>query len=140
MIIKTNLKKLSIFEIAERCARVLEEKKAVNTAFVDLSETNSYLGSFLITTANSLLHCRALAKELRSFLSAGGLKEMNKPDMNSGWIILDYEAIIIHIFTEELRDYYQLEKLWGDTNQWTANSGRLVVVKENGRQESVSVV
>jgi len=114
LISNIKLKTGNILEIAESCAEFFNSKKAVNTVFLDLHEINVYLGAFLITTGNSQVHCSSMARDISKFLLSGGIKLRNKPDLNSGWIILDFDNIIIHIFTEELRDYYQLEKLWAD--------------------------
>lgn len=103
-----------VVDIAKSCAQVLDEKKALSYVFMDLREINSYFSYFLIAVGNSHTHCKSLAKEIRKYFDKTGLKEKSKPDLNSGWIILDYGYIIIHIFTEEMNTFYQLEKLWGD--------------------------
>jgi ribosome-associated protein len=95
----------------------LEEKKALNPLCMDLRQVSSYFEFFLIAAGNSLTHCAALAKDMIKFLREKGLKEYNKPDLNSEWIVLDFGSLIIHIFTEEMRAYYQLEKLWGDAKK-----------------------
>jgi len=95
----------------------LDEKKALNPLFIDLREVSNYFDFFLIATGNSQVHCAALAKDMIKFLYEKGLKEYNKPDINSEWIILDFGSLIVHIFTEEMRAYYQLEKLWGDAKK-----------------------
>ncbi len=100
--------------IAVNCARKLDEKKAEDTALLEVIEINPFFDFFIITTGNSQVHCRSLAREIEKYLSATPLKGRNKPELNSGWIILDYDDIVVHIFTHELRNYYQLEKLWAD--------------------------
>ena len=92
----------------------LDEKKALNPLCMDLRQVSNYFDFFLIATGNSKTHCTALAKDMIKFLHEKGLKEYNKPDINSEWIVLDFGSLIVHIFTEEMRAYYQLEKLWGD--------------------------
>ncbi len=99
----------------------LDEKKALNPVFLDLRKVNSYLDFFLIATGNSQIHCRALARDIVRFLNEKGLKENGKHELNSEWIILDFGSLIVHIFTEELRAYYQLEKLWADSDKITIN-------------------
>ena len=106
-----------IIEISRRCARVLEEKKGADTIILDLTGVNSYLDYFVITTGNSHIHCRALARELEKFFYTQGLRQRNRPDHESGWILLDFNEIIVHIFTREMREYYQLERLWGDAKK-----------------------
>lgn len=106
-----------IVEISRQCARILDEKKARDTVIMDLRKVNSYLDYFIVTTGNSRIHCRALAKELENFIRGQGMRERCRPEFDSGWIILDFSEIIVHIFTEEMREYYQLEKLWGDARR-----------------------
>ena len=95
----------------------LDEKKALNLLFIDLREVSNYFDFFLIATGNSQIHCAALAKDMIKFLYGKGLKEYNKPDLGSEWIVLDFGGLIVHILTEEMRSYYQLEKLWGDAKK-----------------------
>jgi ribosome-associated protein len=100
--------------IAVTCARKLDEKKAEDTRLLEVIEVNPHFDFFIITSGNSQVHCRSLARDIEKYLVTTPLRSRNKPDINSGWIILDYDDIVVHIFTHELRDYYQLEKLWAD--------------------------
>ena len=104
-------------EIGKESLLYLDEKKAVDPVFLDLRKVNSYLEYFLIATGNSQIHCRALARDIVKFLSVKGLKEYGNHDQNSEWIIIDFGEIIVHLFTEEMRSYYQLEKLWADAEK-----------------------
>ena len=105
-------------ETGKRCLEFLDTKKAENTILMDLRKVNSYLSYFLIASGNSQIHCRALARDLERYAVEQGLILYGKPDYNSEWIIIDFGEIIAHIFTEEMRDYYQLEKLWGDADKF----------------------
>jgi ribosome-associated protein len=108
-----------IIEFAGQCVHFLEDRKALDTILIDLKEVNSYLDYFLITTGNSRIHCRALARDLEKQAHSLGVKGLNRPDYDSEWIILDFSEIIVHIFTMEMREYYQLERLWGDARRIT---------------------
>lgn len=108
---------VEIKEILGEGCSLLDEKKAIDTLAMDLSRVNSYFEYFIITTGSSNIHCKSLARDLRKFFYEKGVKEGMKPDLNSGWIILDFEGIIVHVFTEEMREYYQLEKLWADADR-----------------------
>lgn len=108
----------SIIELGKRCLNFLDEKKAENTVFMDLRRINTYLDYFLIATGNSKIHCRALARDLERFAISEGLKMYGTPDYNSEWIIIDFGDIIAHIFTDEMRSYYQLERLWADADKY----------------------
>jgi ribosome-associated protein len=103
--------------IAKECLVHFDEKKAIDPLLMDLRKVNSYLDFFLIATGNSQIHCRSLARDIVKFLNARGIKEYGRHDLNSEWIILDFGDLIVHIFTEETRSYYQLEKLWADAEK-----------------------
>ncbi len=111
---QTKLIDNQIVSIGTECVKFLNEKKAINTVFLDLKKVNSYLDYFIICTANSRLHCRNLAKSLEKHLTETEFKLFIHPDIDSEWIILDYNEIVFHIFTEEMREYYDLDKLWAD--------------------------
>jgi ribosome-associated protein len=96
------------------CLVHLDEKKAIEPVFMDLRKVNSYLDYFIIATGNSQIHCRALARDISKFLYDKGIREHGSHDPDSEWIVLDFGGLIVHIFTEEMRLYYQLEKLWAD--------------------------
>lgn len=103
-----------ILEKALECIKLLNEKKAENTILLDMKEVNSYFNYFIITTGNSIIHNKAIYKELKKYFSESDCKLLNKPESDSPWIILDYNDLVIHVFTSEMRDYYQLERLWSD--------------------------
>ena len=101
-------------ELLQTCVETLGEKKSEQTMVLNLSGISSCFDYFVITTGSSLIHCRALAKDVMRRMSELGRTARSKPEMDSSWIILDYDDIVLHIFTEDTRSYYQLEKLWGD--------------------------
>jgi ribosome-associated protein len=103
--------------LSAECARIIVDKKGSDVLLLDLRRINSYFDYFLIATGNSRIHCRALARELEKSMLARGLRSRNRPDYESGWIVIDFGELIAHIFTGETRDYYQLEKLWGDAER-----------------------
>jgi ribosome-associated protein len=103
--------------ILSGCRTILEDKKALDTVILDLAPVNPYFEYFIITTGGSMVHCRALAKDLQRYFAELGRKERSRADLDSPWIILDYDDIIVHVFTEETRAYYQLEKLWADAGR-----------------------
>lgn len=113
---KKKITEKEIIRIAKECANVLIGKKAVDVLVMDLREINSYLNYFIIATGNSHIHCTALAKETVKYFKDIEFSGMAKPRLDTGWIALDYNEIVVHIFTRELRDYYQLERLWGDAD------------------------
>ncbi len=103
-----------LYDKAVECIKLLEEKKAENTILLDMKAVNNYFNYFIITTGNSIIHNKAIYKELKKFFSESEINLLNKPDNDSPWIVMDYNDLVIHIFTSEVRDYYQLERLWSD--------------------------
>ena len=102
--------------LIRQCKLFLEEKKAENVVALDLMQVNSYLDYFVIASANSRLHARALAAELQTFLRSKLLLR-HMPEIDTGWVVLDYNEVIFHIFLNEEREYYNLEKLWADAER-----------------------
>lgn len=100
--------------LAVECGRFLEDKKGRDVMVMDLRPVNSYLDYFVIVTGNSHIHCRAMARDIRDFLLERGCRERGRASLETDWIVLDFNDLIIHIFTEEPRGYYALEKLWAD--------------------------
>ncbi|MCX7678714.1 MAG: ribosome silencing factor [Spirochaetes bacterium] len=114
---KNKITERKILNIAKRCAEKIHEKKGEDILLLDLRKVHNYLDYFLIVTGNSLLHCRALAREVQRFMQEVGFPERIRPRLDSGWIVLDYNEIVVHVFTKELRDHYQLEYLWADSKR-----------------------
>ena len=108
------LREQKIITLSKGCAEALSNKKAEDIKIMDLRKVNSYLDFFILATGNSLVHCAGLVKEVQKFFHENSFSGRGKPGADSGWQILDYDELIIHIFTKELREYYQLERLWGD--------------------------
>ena len=117
MIVKANKIENDLLDTVKDFVNQLNEKKSEDTIILDLKEINSYFNYFILTTGNSYVHCRALAKEVQKLVVTKGLKLNNSPEFDSGWIVMDYGEIVIHIFSSEMRAFYQLEKLWGDAKK-----------------------
>ena len=108
-----------IIEIARQCRDLLSEKKGENVSLLDLRKVNSFLDYFILCTGNSRIHGRSLAKEVERFFASIPYKGRSISDLSSDWIILDYNEIVVHIFTEEMRSYYDLDRLWSDAEKIT---------------------
>lgn len=97
---------------------IMEEKKCESISALNLKEVNSYLSYFVICSVNSSTHGKAVSREiektLKSFKLGMGNQDKGKTFSDSGWILLDYGDILIHIMTPEKREFYALERLWRD--------------------------
>jgi len=102
--------------IAEFCAKEAEEKKALDIVSIKMSELTTIADYFVLCTAQSEPQMRALSNWIQKSI----FEELSvKPTKVNGesaskWILIDFGAVIVHIMTPEMRDRYQLEKLWGD--------------------------
>ena len=102
--------------IAEFCAKEAGEKKALDVVSLKVAELTTIADYFVLCTAQSEPQMRALSNWIQKSI----FEELQvKPVTVDGepvskWILIDFGAVIVHIMTPEMRDRYQLEKLWGD--------------------------
>lgn len=103
-------------DLARLCRDLALEKKAVDPLILDLREVDGPADFFLICSGQSEPQLKAIAGSIE-----GALKEQHglRPasvdgKMVSGWIVLDYGDVLVHLMAEAKRAYYQLERLWGD--------------------------
>ncbi len=102
-------------ELARNAANAALDKKAEDITIFDLRETSSIADFFVICTGHTDIHVKAIYKEVREQLLEMGARPFHKEGVPQGrWILLDYSDVIIHIFQPEVREFYGLERLWGD--------------------------
>ncbi len=97
--------------------KILISKKCDDISILNLENVNSYLSYFVICTALTSVQAQATAKDIERSLKHLKLAKnssVNGSSSDSGWILLDFGEILIHIMTPEKRNFYSLEKLWGD--------------------------
>ncbi len=101
-------------EILRTAAKALNEKKAVNILGIKVEELTVLTEYFLMATATSSTHVRALADEVEAKLEEKGLTPHHIEGRATGWLVLDYQSVIVNVFSREQRDFYGLDKMWGD--------------------------
>ena len=69
---------------------------------------------FLIANGTSSTHVKSLADEVEEKLSEQGVEPLNIEGRATGWVLLDYGSVVVHVFTKQARDTYSLERLWAD--------------------------
>ena len=101
--------------IALLAREAAEDKKAEETVVMDVGKLTSLAHYFLVAHGNSDRHVRAIAQNIMSVMEDNEQKLWHKEGLDSGqWVLLDYGPVIIHIFYKEIREFYNLERLWGD--------------------------
>lgn len=102
-------------ELAKKIASVLDSKKAINIKLLKLSDETILTDYFVIANGTSTTHVKNLAGEVEFKLGEEGVKPAHAEGMaGNAWILLDYTTVIVHVFTKEARDFYNLERLWAD--------------------------
>jgi len=98
-----------------RASQAALDKKAFDLIAFDLRGISDMADYFLICTGTTDTHVRAIADAIEEALLREGVKMGHKEGyLESTWILLDYGDIVVHIFTNDKRQYYDLERLWGD--------------------------
>ena len=107
-------------EMVKIAAKALEDKKAEDIRVIDIREISTIADFFVIangTNANQLAAMRDAVDE--ELYKAGYHTKQVEGNQNSTWILMDYQDIIVHIFDEENRLFYDLERIWRDGKQIT---------------------
>ena len=110
---------MTVRQSAERKARAAAkaalDKQAVDLVVLDVQTISNVTDYFLVCSGRSTTHLKTIAEAIRGELKADGVRPLHTegaPD--SGWILLDYGDVLMHVFLEDTRAYYALERLWGD--------------------------
>ena len=102
-------------EIALNIADILEEKKAINVVVLDISHLTIITDYFIIASGRSETQVRALYHEVEEKMGEKGILPKRRDGHQGGrWIVLDYGDVIVHIFHQDERGFYSLERLWAD--------------------------
>jgi len=100
---------------ARRAARAALDKRAVGLVVLDVRGISSVTDYFLVCSGRSTTQVEAIADAVRAELKADGVRPLHSEGVaESGWILLDYGDVLVHVFLEATRAYYALERLWGD--------------------------
>lgn len=109
---------LNILNIA---ANALNEKKGKDIAAIKIDDLTVIGEYFLICTANSSTQLRALSDEVEEKLKEEGVLPHHIEGRATGWIVLDYGSVIVHIFGRNEREFYALDKMWSDGTEVDLN-------------------
>jgi ribosome-associated protein len=106
---------LSAEEKVRLGARAALDKKADGVVILDLQGISSITDFFLVVSAQSTIQMRSIVDAIEEALESRGVRLLHREGVpESGWLLLDYGEVIVHVFLGETRAFYALERLWGD--------------------------
>ena len=109
---------LSPKEIAYAVTKALDEKKGMDIKLLHISDVSSLADYFLICTGTSNTHVKTLCDYAEFAMEQLGEPMLGREGHRGNtWELLDYGSVVIHVFTEEARKFYDLERLWADAEQ-----------------------
>lgn len=107
-------------ELAQRIAAILDEKKGDNIMVLDVKHLTSITDYFVIASASNTLKVHALSEAVEEKLEQEDTRVRRKEGHREArWVVLDYASVIVHLFHEEERAYYNIERLWMDGGNLT---------------------
>lgn len=109
-------------DVVKRCAQILDENKLSDIDIFEVGETIQITDYFVIATGLTSRHLLTAAVDLSKELRVSGIVDDQDPNFHKEghhgrdgrWVLLDLDQIVVHLFLEESRKYYDLELLWGD--------------------------
>lgn len=104
---------LTAKQLLELLQEVLEDNKAEDVTSIDLEGKSSVADYLLIATGRSTRHVAAIADYVLRAAKGAGLGQLETEGLSSNdWVLIDAGDVIVHVFRDEVRDYYNLEKIW----------------------------
>jgi ribosome-associated protein len=105
-------------QLAEQAARLLYERKAEDIQIMDLRKLGGVSDFFIVASGISTTHVRSLADHLQVELKQSGVKPWHIEGYQAErWVLMDYVNVVVHIFHPQTREFYLLERLWGDAEK-----------------------
>lgn len=104
------------FELARIAAAAADEKKAEDIVLLDLEDLSDVCDYFLICSADNTRMLSSIVDEVEEKVKKNtGLSPLSHEGRaGASWVLLDYGSVVVHVFLPDTRDYYRLERLWGD--------------------------
>ncbi len=96
-------------------ADTAESKKGERVVILDMKDVTLIADYFVIVSATNVIQVQSIADAVEEAMALRGLQRINREGgTRAHWVLLDYGGLVVHVFTEEERNYYDLERLWGD--------------------------
>ena len=102
-------------EMAQKIAETLSERKAADVMIIDISPKSSFADYFVMASAANERQLEALKDHVEDLLEPQEIFPKSvEGKKDSGWILMDYGDVVVNILTDEMREKYNIEKIWGD--------------------------
>ena len=109
---------LSAKEVAVQVTKALDEKKGMDIKLLRINDVSSLADYFLICTGTSNTHVKTLCDYAEYAMEQLGEPMLGREGhRGNAWELLDYGSVVVHVFTDEARAFYNLERLWADAEQ-----------------------
>ncbi len=106
---------MNAYEQAVMAAKAIDSKKGLDIQVIEIGDISVLADYMVIATGTSSTHVKALADEVEYQLDKNGVSVSHIEGYRSNsWILLDYIDVIVHVFSDEAREFYDLDRLWQD--------------------------
>ena len=120
-------------ELANRISDAMFTKKGFDVLKIDLSKLVSFTDFFVICSADSDVQVKAISDQIDKVLNEEGIKCWHREGLKAlSWVLMDYVDVVVHIFKKDAREFYNLEKLWGDAPKEKMTDPELKTSKSSG--------
>lgn len=104
--------------LARRIAAIASDALATDIQVLDIRELTTIAECFVIASADNVRQLRAMGETIARELREEGVRPNRREGLaETGWLVLDYGSVIVHLFTEDQREHYRLEDLWSDAQR-----------------------
>lgn len=105
-------------EVVQIAAKALNDKKGKDIKVLKTHDLTTLCDYFVICTGTSSTHIKSLTDEIDRAMSEAGEPPIRREGYRSGnWVLLDFGCVVAHVFTEDAREFYKLERLWSDAEE-----------------------
>lgn len=109
-------------ELSLKVAKLLDDRKAIDVTVIDISPKASFADYFVMASAGSDRQMGALVDNVEYMLEPAGIFPKSvEGKKSSGWILMDYGDVVINVMTAEMREKYNIERIWGDCENLEIN-------------------
>ena len=113
---------ISAKEVAAIAAKALDSKLGKDISLIEITDVSTLADYFLICTATSNTHVKTLCDAVEEAMDEAGEPLLNREGHRGGtWVLMDFRSVVVHVFTQETRAFYNLERLWQDGKQVNLN-------------------